>query len=231
MAEGKPVPAGTYDVQGRGMAQLETDLAAGQVTSEQLVRLYLARIAALDHAGPTLRSVLAVKLTPADIILEVTETGVTKDLVDIEMMAHGGSVIEIVREVGTWRVVEGSKYARRITVETEMRIAGPAAGHERMKTGGDPTGTRVRGMFNNCAGGITPWGTWLTCEENINGYFWNKAAGQASPEALGIEDDVVEALRDQRLHRCRSEIGVVGVAGWFVVRNRPVQQAVLILEL
>jgi secreted PhoX family phosphatase len=109
--------------------------------------------------------------------------GVTKDLVDIEMMAHGGSVIEVRREGGKWQVVAGSKYARRITAETEMAISGPAAGNDRMKTSADPTGTRVRGMLNNCAGGMTPWGTWLTCEENINGYFWNKAAAGASPDA------------------------------------------------
>ena len=96
----------------------------------------------------------------------------TKELVDIEMAAHGGSVIEIKRENGTWRVVEGSPYARRIDADTAMEITGPAAGHPRMRTAADPSGRRVHGMLNNCAGGRTPWGTWLTCEENFHGYFW-----------------------------------------------------------
>lgn len=113
--------------------------------------------------------------------------GMTADLVGIEMMAHGGSVIEIRKTGGKWTVVPDSKYARRITAETVMRISGPAAGSDRMKTSADPTGTRVRGMVNNCAGGVTPWGTWLTCEENINGYFWGKAAAKgASAEARAL---------------------------------------------
>ncbi len=99
----------------------------------------------------------------------------TPEQTAIEIMAHGGGVIEVIKENGQWRVVDGSQYARRITGETEMTIAGPAAGHDLLKTSADPTGTKVLGMLNNCAGGKTPWGTWLTAEENFHGYFGGSA--------------------------------------------------------
>lgn len=98
----------------------------------------------------------------------------TREIVDVEMAAHGGAVIEVRRENGKWVVVANSKFARRIDADTPMDIAGPAAGHSRMQTKADPSGRRVFGMLNNCAGGITPWGTWLTCEENFHGYFFGK---------------------------------------------------------
>jgi len=108
--------------------------------------------------------------------------GMTRELVDIEMAAHGGSVIEIRRQDGRWAVVPDSRYARRITAATPMVLTGPAAGTDRVRTAADPSGRSALGMINNCAGGTTPWGTWLTCEENIN-YYFSGALPTGSPEA------------------------------------------------
>ncbi|MGA9433939.1 MAG: PhoX family phosphatase [Roseobacter sp.] len=100
--------------------------------------------------------------------------GMTPDIVDIEMAAHGGTVVEIEQGGnGKWALVRDSAYNRRITpLNTEMTFSGPAAGHDRMKTNADPTGMKVIGTINNCAGGMTPWGTYLMAEENFHGYFW-----------------------------------------------------------
>ncbi len=97
----------------------------------------------------------------------------TREQADIEQLAHGCSVLEVKKVDGQWQVVPDSQYARRITTgNTYMDITGPAAGHDLMKTPTDPAGTQVVGTVNNCAGGITPWGTYLTAEENFHGYFW-----------------------------------------------------------
>jgi uncharacterized protein len=106
----------------------------------------------------------------------------TQQQVEVQMAAQGFSITEIAKEGNQWRVVKDSRYNRRISANAPMRISGPAAAHERMRTGADPTGTRSFGTFNNCAGGTTPWGTMLTAEENIQNYFGGDA-GKGSEAA------------------------------------------------
>jgi len=96
--------------------------------------------------------------------------------VDAQVAAHGISVVEVRKISGAMTVVRPSPFARRITGKTPMLVTGPAAGHALMRTAADPTGTQVLGTLNNCAHGFTPWGTYLTCEENFNGYFGTTAA-------------------------------------------------------
>ncbi|WP_428827761.1 PhoX family protein [Azonexus sp. IMCC34842] len=120
---------------------------------------------------------------------DVLGAGYTIEKCRKSQSAHGVSVTEIRRVNGKWTVVPGSVYGRRITANTPMRVAGPAAGHALMKTseynvtptgsvatGKSTDGTTANGTVNNCANGVTPWGTYLTCEENWNGNFGATAA-------------------------------------------------------
>ena len=119
----------------------------------------------------------------------------TPDIAAIEMAGHGAAIIEIMKTDGKWQTVPAGKYNRRITASTPMEVTGPAAGSDRLKTAADPTGTKVLGTVNNCAGGITPWGTYLSAEENFHGYFWTEqvdadgkvVAGVGGPEAANYK--------------------------------------------
>jgi uncharacterized protein len=125
-----------------------------------------------EYVDPGLHANTATYASPTLVI--------TKALVDAQVAAHGVSVVEVRRQGGQWGVVRPSPFARRITGATPMTISGPAAGDNAMKTAADPTGRAVMGTLNNCAHGITPWGTYLTCEENWNGYFGANGAFTAT---------------------------------------------------
>lgn len=102
--------------------------------------------------------------------------------------AHGISVIEVARGAdGGWRLVRPSPWARRCTAASPFAIGGPAAGHPLMRTQADPQGRLVRGTLNNCAAGRTPWGTYLSGEENWAGYFDGGAAISAEQRRYGLQ--------------------------------------------
>lgn len=85
--------------------------------------------------------------------------------------AIGITVVEITKQGKQWSMDKNGKANRRITANTPMKMTGPAAGHDLLKTKADNTGTKILGTLNNCANGETPWGTYLTCEENFNNFF------------------------------------------------------------
>jgi uncharacterized protein len=101
--------------------------------------------------------------------------------------AHGVSVVEVQMDAqGRWSLVRPSPWARRITAYTPMAFGGPAAGHAMLRTAADPAGRRPLGTINNCGSGITPWGTYLTCEENFIFYFHGPAAPDAHQARWGL---------------------------------------------
>jgi hypothetical protein len=103
--------------------------------------------------------------------------------------AHGISVIEVARGADGWSMVRPSRYARRLTADTPFAVGGPAAGHRLMQTAGDPGGRLVRGTLNNCASGMTPWGTYLSGEENFAFYFRGGTAIDAHHRRWGIRPE------------------------------------------
>lgn len=114
---------------------------------------------------------------------------VPESLEDVRLSqhAHGVSVVEIQKVNGKWQPVTSSN-ARRIHVNTPVTFSGPVADSELLKT---PAGNAPAGTANNCSNGYTPWGTYLTCEENFNGYFgasdeWTPTAAQ---ERYGFSAD------------------------------------------
>ena len=92
-----------------------------------------------------------------------------------EIDAHGVSVVELRSVGGQLTRQRASRYNRRVTGRTLMDISGPARGSNHVRTRFSPAGLTSRGTLNNCGHGVTPWGTYLACEENWAGYFKRNA--------------------------------------------------------
>lgn len=110
----------------------------------------------------------------------------TREQVEIGWAAHGLSVVVVEEERGTGnlRPVVGHRLNRRLHTGSRFELTGPVAGHELVRTKADRRGRTVLGTLNNCGGGLTPWGTWLTAEENFNQYFAN---GSSVSDATTLE--------------------------------------------
>lgn len=119
------------------------------------------------------RAVLAVnnEYTNYQYLFAHQGKAMTADDVKKAQAAVGITLVEMVKKQGQWSIDKNGQRNRRITANTEMQMTGPATGHPLLKTKADPTGNKILGTFNNCANGETPWGTYLTCEENFNGFF------------------------------------------------------------
>lgn len=102
--------------------------------------------------------------------------------------AHGLSVFEVKFNGQQWEVVRPSRYARRLTMDTPFAIGGAAAGHPLMRTAADPAGRTALGTLNNCASSRTPWGTYLSGEENWAFYFGGSPTLDAHQQRWGLRE-------------------------------------------
>ena len=149
---------------------------ASNTSAEQAVQMGMhhdgIHFYALDGHGSS-RGLLAMnhEYTDDGLLHVGGMTPWTAEKVKKTQAAHGVAVIEVEMKGGAWQMVRPSKYARRFTGNTPFAVGGPCAGHPMMKTAADPDGRTVLGTLNNCASGKTPWGTYLSGEENWMGYF------------------------------------------------------------
>ncbi|MFG3496194.1 PhoX family protein [Streptomyces sp. NPDC047928] len=116
----------------------------------------------------------------------------TREQVEIAWAAHGMSVVVVQEEHRSGRLTPVTRHPlnRRLTATSVFELTGPAAGGDLLKTSADPTGRKVLGTLNNCAGGTTPWGTVLSGEENFNQYFANGSS--ATDKRYGIGSGATE---------------------------------------
>jgi hypothetical protein len=159
-----------------------------------------------EHASPKL---MFPRGTPADVRARIM------------LESHGLSVVELVLEGGLWRLQADSPYNRRITGSTPIVISGPAAGSPRLATSADPSGRLCLGTLGNCGGGVTPWGTVLSGEENVQEYFAGTLEDlpereRAAARAMGLGPDVYGFSKGDGRFDVRLEPNEPNRFGWVV---------------
>ena len=131
----------------------------------------------------------------------------TVECLALELAAHGMTIVELRRRAeGGWEAVPGAPLNRRITGRTPTRLSGPAAGTPLLRTAADPEGRRPMGTLANCSGGVTPWGTVLSCEENFQECFQEPPGADAEERVrawhrrygVGSEQQIPFATLDPR---------------------------------
>ncbi len=131
------------------------------------------------------RTVLAInsEYVNAKINLPAEAEGMPRSADEVQLLKNlqGVTVLEVADSGKGYAVVLDSPFNRRITNDTPMRLDGPVAGTDLVKTAADPEGKNPLGTLNNCGSGKTLWGTYLTCEENFNGYFGMTEARDQTP--------------------------------------------------
>ncbi|BCE00093.1 PhoX family protein [Marinicellulosiphila megalodicopiae] len=118
----------------------------------------------------------------------VTEIAEYVDATRLEINAHGVSVVRVKLMDGKWNVVKNDEHNRRFTGLTEFDVTGPVTA-ELLRTKFSQGQAIARGTFNNCGNGTTPWGTYLTCEENWPGYFVKTSGRNTADDRIGIAND------------------------------------------
>lgn len=130
--------------------------------------------------------------------------------VNKEIALHGLSVVEVKATHNQWASVQNSAFNRRVTPMTDVEIAGPARGNRLIKTKYSADGTKTRGTLNNCGTGKTPWGTFLSGEENWAGYFFRAV----TDDAARADKSVVALKRYNRELKTKPPAPAVSRHGW-----------------
>jgi secreted PhoX family phosphatase len=162
---GQPLHAGgpAFDPSGNGTAQAQEEQFGDNNDGMSL----------FPFPGEADRALMAINNEYTNYRYLFAHGGHPKSADDVHkaLASEGVSVIEVQRRNGQWQFVQGSRYNRRVHGNTPITVSGPAAGHALLQTAADPKGLTVLGTFQNCANGQTPWGTYLTCEENFTDCF------------------------------------------------------------